>query len=486
MALDAVTIGRLAEELNDRLRDGKIEKIRQPEKDLLLFGVRRYGETEKLLLRAGGPNARMHLTDRSYENPANAPMFCMLLRKYLKGARILDIRQVNGDRILVMTLEGRTELGDEIQLQLVTELMGRAANLILVGEDGRILDCLRRIAPGEYGKRALLPGLRYELPEKPVTEHGPAAEAAPDPGESISAILDARYGSQEQRELQRRRAQELTKTVRRMRDRQQRKLAAQTDELRRTENMEQIRQEAELLKANLYRVHRGDRTLVCENYYEPDSPETVLELDPLKSPQQNLENRYKRYRKAKGAKEHLGSLIAEGEKLLDYLNSVLDELDRAESERDLAEIRGELEGVGLLKRDRRDRKKEKGKPQRGGECLRFESPDGFEILVGRNNAVNDELTTKIARRTDYWLHVKNLHGSHVILRCEGREPTEEALKAAAELAVRYSQARSGGKCAVDYTMVRNVKKASGALPGRVTYQNYRTIIAESGEQEGEA
>ncbi|MBQ3381020.1 MAG: NFACT family protein, partial [Oscillospiraceae bacterium] len=154
MALDAVTIGRLAEELNDRLRDGKIEKIRQPEKDLLLFGVRRYGETEKLLLRAGGPNARMHLTDRSYENPANAPMFCMLLRKYLKGARILDIRQVNGDRILVMTLEGRTELGDELQLQLVTELMGRAANLILVGEDGRILDCLRRIAPGEYGKRA--------------------------------------------------------------------------------------------------------------------------------------------------------------------------------------------------------------------------------------------------------------------------------------------------------------------------------------------
>ena len=91
-----------------------------------------------------------------------------------------------------------------------------------------------------------------------------------------------------------------------MRDRQQRKLAAQTDELRRTENMEQIRQEAELLKANLYRVHRGDRTLVCENYFEPDSPENVLELDPLKSPQQNLENRYKRYRKAKGAKEHLG------------------------------------------------------------------------------------------------------------------------------------------------------------------------------------
>ncbi|MER2234935.1 MAG: NFACT family protein [Candidatus Limivicinus sp.] len=481
MALDAEIIGRVAEELNERLRDGRIEKIRQPEKDLLLFGIRRYGENSRLLIRAGGPNARMHLTERNYENPPNAPMFCMLLRKYLKGACILDIRQVNGDRIIVMTLEGRTELGDEMQLQLVTELMGRAANVILVGEDGRILDCLRRIAPGENVRRALLPGLLYELPEKPPSDRKPTAEEAPDAGESVSALLDARYGDLEQHELQRRRAQELTKTVRRMRDRQQRKLAAQEDELRRTENMEQIRQEAELLKANLYRVHRGDRTLSCENYYEPESPAVLLELDPLKSPQQNLENRYKRYRKAKGAREHLGSLIAEGEKLLDYLNSVLDELDRAESERDLSDIRRELETVGLLKKDRRERKQAKGKPQHATEYLRFESPDGYEILVGRNNAMNDELTTKIARRTDYWLHVKSLHGSHVILRCEGREPTETALKAAAELAVRYSQGRGGGKCAVDYTMVRNVKKGSGALPGKVTYQNYSTIIASSGE-----
>jgi len=485
MALNAETIGQLGEELNERLKDGRIEKIRQPEKDLLLFGIRRYGESSRLLIRAGGPNARMHLTERSYENPQNAPMFCMLLRKYLKGARILDIRRVNDDRILVMTLEGRTELGDEVQLQLVTELMGRAANVILVGEDGRILDCLRRLTPGENVRRALLPGLRYELPEKPPSEHRPAVEPAADSGESISALLDARYGGLEQHELQRRRAQELTKTVRRLRDRQQRKLAAQTEELRRTENMEQIRQEAELLKANLYRVRRGDRSLECENYYEPDSPPVMLELDPLKSPQQNLENRYKRYRKAKGAREHLGSLIAEGEKLLDYLGSVLEELDRAESERDLQEIRTELESVGILKKGGRDRKA-KGKPQRASEYLRFESPDGFEILVGRNNAMNDELTTKTARRTDYWLHVKNLHGSHVILRCEGREPSDAALKAAADLAVRYSQARGGGKCAVDYTMVRNVKKGAGALPGRVTYQNYRTTIADGGEQEEQA
>ena len=192
MSLSAETIGQMAEELDARLRDGRIEKIRQPEKDLLLFDIRRYGENSRLLIRAGGPNSRMHLTERSYENPANAPMFCMLLRKYLKSARILNISRANEDRVIVMTAEGRTELGDEMQLQLVIELMGRAANVILVGEDGRILDCLRRIAPGENVRRALLPGLRYELPEKPpAADHRPPAETSALPGESISALLDA-------------------------------------------------------------------------------------------------------------------------------------------------------------------------------------------------------------------------------------------------------------------------------------------------------
>ena len=105
--------------------------------------------------------------------------------------------------------------------------------------------------------------------------------------------------------------------------------------------------------------------------------------------------------------------------------------------------------------------------------------DGLEILVGRNNAQNDELTTKLARRTDYWLHVKDVHGSHVILRCEGMEPPQEDIRYAAELAAQYSQAKGSGRVAVDYTMVRNVKKPSGALPGKVIYQNYKTILVRS-------
>ena len=494
MALDTVTVSALAEELSARLTDGRIEKIQQPEKDLLLLTIRAEGENRKLLIRAAGPNSRVHLTEQSFENPKEAPMFCMLLRKYLTGARIRSVEQPNGDRLIAFRLESRNELGDSAELSLMTELMGRAANVVLVGADGRILDCLRRIPLSEHGTRALLPGLRYELPPIPegFEQKNPAgnereARTQKTPNterRSISELLDSRYGAMERQELQRRRAQELVKSVRRTRDRQQRKLAAQAEELRRTERLEDTRRQAELLQANLYRVRRGDRVLECENYYEEDLPLVTIPLDPTRTPQENLNARFREYRKLKGAKEHLTQLITDGEKQLEYLNSVLDELSRAASTRELDEIRAELETTGWLKAQH-SRNPKKRSAAKTMAPMHFESPDGMEILVGRNNLQNDELTTRQARRTDYWFHVQQLHGSHVILCCEGLEPSPESIRAAAELAAYYSQARDSGRTAVDYTMVLNVKKPSGSLPGKVIYRNYRTVIVDAAAAAGE-
>ena len=494
MALDTVTVSALAEELSARLTDGRIEKIQQPEKDLLLLTIRAEGENRKLLIRAAGPNSRVHLTEQSFENPKEAPMFCMLLRKYLTGARIRSVEQPNGDRLIAFRLESRNELGDSAELSLMTELMGRAANVVLVGADGRILDCLRRIPLSEHGTRALLPGLRYELPPIPegFEQKNPAgnereARTQKTPNterRSISELLDSRYGAMERQELQRRRAQELVKSVRRARDRQQRKLTAQAEELRRTERLEDTRRQAELLQANLYRVRRGDRVLECENYYEEDLPLVTIPLDPTRTPQENLNARFREYRKLKGAKEHLTQLITDGEKQLEYLNSVLDELSRAASTRELDEIRAELETTGWLKAQH-SRNPKKRSAAKTMAPMRFESPDGMEILVGRNNLQNDELTTRQARRTDYWFHVQQLHGSHVILCCEGLEPSPESIRAAAELAAYYSQARDSGRTAVDYTMVLNVKKPSGSLPGKVIYRNYRTMVVDAAAAAGE-
>ncbi len=523
MALDVKTIQMLTEELSKKLTGGRIEKIQQPENDLLLLTVRAFGVNHKLLIRASGPNARMHLTSQSYENPSTPPMFCMLLRKYLIGAHIFEVLQPNGDRVVSIGVENSNELGDSVELRLVTELLGRGANIILLDSDGRILDCLRKIPPSENSSgRPILPGLRYVYPALPKeynalrenknerTNRGPApcqsenvrdevkdVFPADNAGYEVSAILDARYALIEQKELRQRHAQSLLKTVRRLRDRQQRKLTAQTEELSRAEKLETVKREAELLQANLYRVKKGDRLLACEDYYDPKTPMVTIPLDPLKTPQENLAARFREYRKVKGAKEHLTVLVSEGKNLLDYLNSVLDELNRAESDSDLEEIRSELELSGLLKGCRqlqrsgrrknsgknstRERRKHKDKMSAGP--IHFTAPSGREVLVGRNNTQNDELTTRIARRTDYWLHVKNLHGSHVILRCEGQDPSEEDLRFAASLAARFSQANEGGKVAVDYTMVRNVRKPSGSFPGRVLYSEYRTILAESLKKE---
>ena len=226
-------------------------------------------------------------------------------------------------------------------------------------------------------------------------------------------------------------------------------------------------------------MKKGDRELRCEDYYEPDCPEIVIPLDVLKTPQQNAAAMYKEYNKLKAAKEHLTVLVAQGEAQLDYLNSVMSELQCAESEKDLADIRLELISSGY---DRKAKavKKERLRPQ---QPLRFVTDDGLEVLVGRSNIQNDELTTKLARRTDYWLHTQKVHGSHVILRCDGlRSRRSRSVEQAACIAAYYSQGRDSGKLPVDYTMVRFVRKPSGSLPGKVIYTDYRTIIIEGDER----
>ena len=566
MALDAVVVRALCSELSETISGGRIDKIQQPERDLLLISLRSNGVNRKLLFACGTGNARVHLTETLFDNPAAPPMFCMLLRKHLTGAHILSVEQPDFERMLVITLETYDEMGFTETKKLVAELIGKSANLILVGGDGRIIDCMRRMDYAGEELRRLLPGMLYRFPprqnktgfftadsdeirrridsadrETPpdkwllanfsglsplicrelayrcdgdygnladsceaLRESVAAGELAPfivyendKPRDfsflaisqygaactnrrcaSFSAMLDEFWSTRDRLEQQRRRRHELTHSVKALRDRTAKKLAAQYEELKESEDRETVRRNAELVTVNLYRVQKGQRTLECENYYEPDCPTVTIELDPLKTPQQNSTALYKKYSKLKNAYTHLSVLIAENEKQLDYLDSVLDELERCESERDMADIRRELTETGLLK-VKKNARPEKVKPR---EPLKFLSDDGYEILVGRSNAQNDELTTKLARRTDYWLHTQKVHGSHVIIRCDGLEPPPMTLEQAASLAVYYSQARDGGKIPVDVTMIRNVKKPSGAMPGKVIYTDYKTLLSQSDEE----
>ena len=565
MPLDAIYLSALTAELKDKLVGGRIDKVQQPERDMLLLSLRAKGENLRLLLAAGTGNARVHLTESDFENPAEPPMFCMLLRKHLVGAHISAVYQPDFERLLIIELEGHDEMGFASQKKLVAEMIGRSANVILVDGEGRIVDCMRRMDFGGDAQRRMLPGMIYRLPPKqekpplletdsaqrktmiagsdrqqsldkwllssfaglsplvcrelahrcggsydtlpelldafvdsvqagdlrptilyeegkprdfsfmPISQYGPSVSCREE--ESFSKLLDSFYSQRDRAEQQRRRSHQLFKTVRTIRDRIQRKLASQTEELRRTEDRDEVRKTAELVTANIYRIKKGDRTLECVDYYDPECPVIRIALDPLKTPQQNAAALFKEYNKLKAARAHLTGLIEEGERQLDYLNSVLELLSLSETEKDISDIRRELIATGYLRKQggsKADRSK-------GQAPWRFITDDGFEVLAGRSNVQNDELTTKTGRRTDYWFHTQRLHGSHVILRCNGLEPTELAIAQASAIAAYYSQGREGGKVPVDYTMLRFVRKPSGALPGKVIYTDYKTIMTGADE-----
>ncbi|MDE6880766.1 MAG: NFACT RNA binding domain-containing protein, partial [Oscillospiraceae bacterium] len=186
---------------------------------------------------------------------------------------------------------------------------------------------------------------------------------------------------------------------------------------------------------------------------------------------------FKRYSKAKTAEKYLTEQMALARRERDWLESVLDELSRAETEQDFLDIRRELREAGYGK----DRPGGKREPKRGGGRPRvFRSSGGLRILVGRSNTQNDQLV-RDAYKSDYWFHTQRIHGSHVILCAQGGEPDSRSMTEAAVLAAWFSQGREGSQVAVDYTQVRNVRKPRGARPGMVVYDPYQTAYVTPDE-----
>lgn len=164
MALDGVFLRHIKNELETQLTGARIDKIHQPAQDQLIISLRQKGGAKKLLISVSANMPRMHFTESNAENPKSPPMFCMLLRKYLQGAKLLQVTQYELDRIITLVFETRNELGDLVQIKLITEIMGRHSNIILVGEDGKILDSIKRVDPSMSAVRQVLSGMRYELP----------------------------------------------------------------------------------------------------------------------------------------------------------------------------------------------------------------------------------------------------------------------------------------------------------------------------------
>ena len=361
------------------------------------------------------------------------------------GLSPLVCREIAGDSGRLLSPAGRGALEDAFFAWQADAAAGRYTPYLLT-KDGKPAD-FSYLPIRQYGQR--MAGQAWE---------------------QFSPMLDAFYETREQIERVRQRGQALQKAAANARDRAVRKLAMQEKEYAQTQDRDRLRICGELITANLYRMEKGQRSLTAQNYYEESCPEIEIALDPLLTPQQNAAKYFKRYSKAKTAEKYLTEQMAAARRERDWLESVLDELSRAETEQDFADIRRELSEAGHLKVAGGGRKEPKRGPSRPRA---FRSSSGLRILVGRSNTQNDQLTRE-AFKSDYWFHTQRIHGSHVILCTEGLEPDSRSLTEAAMLAAWFSQGRDGGQVAVDYTQVRNVKKPNGARPGMVVYDPYQT------------
>ena len=562
MAFDAFYMTCVLDEVR-ALGECRVEKIHQPSRDTLIILLKHKEGRAKLLIAANPAAPRLHLTTASPENPAEPPMFCMLLRKHIGSARLVGVSQLPMERCAEFIFDCIDEMGDAVQKRLVAELMGKTCNLYLLGPDGRILDCLRRIGLDSGAKRQALPGFYYQLPE-PVTKIPPleadfgeilaspgadlladrlmdalgglsplvCREAAlfaagdvdarvegceisavseklnlffteqlnhPTPSyyaqadgtpkqfafcpirqygnfataDSFSGLLDMYYTVRDRKDAMRQKSQAVRKTVSNLCQRLTRKIAIQEKELTATYDRERLRQLGDILTANIHRIRKGETKVICEDFYDENMAPVEISLSPLLSPQQNAAKFHKDYTRMKNAEKELTRQLSLGREELSYLQSVLDELNRADSEQALEEIRQELQETGYLKADSGKKKVKQSKLA----PMRFVSTGGYPIYVGRNNKQNDELTFRMARKDDLWLHASKVHGSHVIIACAGVTPPDNTVTQAAQLAAYYAETGGGQNIAVDMTPVKQVKKIPNGKPGMVIYHSYKTVIA---------
>jgi len=476
MRLDGHFIHLLSIELNAGLSGARVDKIHSPAKEEFVLHLRSRDGAHKLLICLSPGRARANLVTRSPENPPQPGMFCMLLRKHLQGAALTGVRQPDRERILFFDFAATTEIGEPARFTLSAEFTGQRTNLLLLREDGSIVDCLKRTDLTQGG-RLLLPGARYELP--PSNNYTPPAEQSISlPPGGCSALLEAYYNEKDQVERRRQQSGALLKLVDNRSARIRRKLAAQREELARAQDREHLRVYAELIlanKARLEREARGVSTYRLENYY--DAGQTLsIPVNPALNPAANAQKYFKEYRKAKTAAALLGDFIAKGEAELQYLESVADLLLRASSSAEFDALREELETQGYCK-PAKSKAKRRHVPQ---APIEYTSSEGLRILVGRGNLQNDILSLKTAKPGDLWFHTQSIPGSHVILCAGGKPPGEQSIREAAMLAAWHSRAR--GPAEVDFTPAKALKKPAGAPPGKVIYHSHQSIYAQPTEE----
>lgn len=571
MALDGAFLYAVKNEL-EILKGGRVDKIHQPSREEIIINMRTQDGAKKLYMSSSADSARVHITEMNVDNPKVPPMFCMLLRKHLNGGKLIDIRQDGLERILFLDFECVNELGDKVLITVAAEIMGRHSNIIIISQEGRIIDSIKRVDAEMSRERLVLPNMIYELPPRnqrvnfikdsntdminAVKNAKPAelskvliktfegispvvarewafytsggtelysADMTDDhfsrlvfiinqtcnrltdgkypyyiikdrngllkdfsfirisqygnlmiisETESACKTLDVFYCQRDNVSRLKQRANDLFRLLSNTADRISKRISNQKQELLQCAEKDTWKLYGDLISSNIYRLEKGMKSAVLENFYDENYPEITIELDERKTPPQNAQHYYNEYRKAVTAERKLSEQINLGEEELRYIDSVFDSLTRAESEAEIIELRVELMEQGYIK------SRMKGKIPKIQPPAEYISSDGYTVYAGRNNKQNDRLTLKTAEKNDIWCHTKNITGSHVIIAANGEMPPQRTIEEACMIAAFNSKARESSQVPVDYCPVRYVKKPNGAKPGMVIFTNNKTLYVK--------
>ena len=299
--------------------------------------------------------------------------------------------------------------------------------------------------------------------------------------ETVSEVIETYFISRDNTDRVHQRAADLFKLLQNQQNRLEKKIALQENELAETEKKDTFQKYGELITANIYRLSRGMKVAKVEDYYSENYETIEIPLDVRLAPAQNAQAYYKKYAKLRNAEVELEKQIIHAEEELAYILSVLDTLSRASGQTELDEIRAELQTAGYGSRMKKNAPKG-GHKKSLTKPIEYTTSGGFTLLCGRNNLQNDELSMKTAARSDWWFHVKNAPGSHVVMLCGGVEPSERDFTEAAMVAAYNSSLSEAKHITVDYTQVRNLKKPAGAKPGYVIYHtNYSAYVTPDRE-----
>lgn len=539
MALDGILLSRIIPELNKAL-PMRIQKIWEVSNTEILFSTHGALGKKQMLISTHSVYNRLLFTDRNYPTPKEPGNFVMLLRKYIEGGFIEEIRQAGLDRWCLMKIRKRNAIGDLENWNLYVELMGKYANVILVNAEGKILDAMKRIPPFENSRRTVFPGAMF-VPTPPQDKKDPFTDQTIDPeksltaqfagfspflskeaeyriahGESFAQIMeeirnsdrlyaansegepvfhcielksrgfckswplfegfDVLYYHREEKERIRSISGDIFRFVNRQLKHQETKLPRLLSEMDEALDCEKWKTYGELLYAYQITDTKGTSSITLKSF--EDDSDVIIPLDPKLDGRGNARKSYQKYSKLKKGQVYLAEQIAITENEISYFKGLLEQLDQADFTT-AAEIQRELVTLGYLKETRKKGKNRKQKKEPGVNVLTVTLDNGVSVSFGRNNLQNDALTWHMARKNEIWLHAKDYHGSHVVIHEE--HPDEYTLRYAANIAAWYSAGRMSSSVPIIWCPVKNLKKIPGAKPGMVQLGSYRTIYIDPDE-----